>query len=58
MEDNSDEALSKKIDEILNMDRAVLRSLGMRARKFILTEKSTKNQCKKLVDLIERIVES
>ena len=58
VEDNSDEALSKKIDEILNMDRAVLRSLGMRARKFILTEKSPKNQCKKLVDLIERIVES
>ena len=58
VEDNSDEALSKKIDEILNMDRAVLRSLGMRARKFILTEKSPKNQCKKLVDFIERIVES
>ena len=33
-------------------------ALGMRARKFILTEKSPKNQCKKLVDLIERIVES
>lgn len=55
IEDLSQEALARKIDEILSRDSGPLCALGQRARQFVLTQKTPEHQCKKLIDLIEQM---
>ena len=51
----SEEALARKIDEILSRDEASLQALGQKARHYILTYKSPEHQCRRLVDLINQV---
>lgn len=49
------DSLKKKIEEIISLTPKELQKKGERAREFILTKKNPQTQCKKLIDLIERI---
>lgn len=53
LKDNSIEALSNKIEEILSMDSKILEKMGVDARNFILLKKNPVEQCKKVMKLIE-----
>lgn len=55
LEDPGIDSLSKKIDDILNMDNAKLAEYAKAARNFILNEKDPVTQTEKLVKLLERI---
>lgn len=52
----SEEALARKIDEILSRDEALLKALGQKARHYILTHKSPEHQCEKLDELIKQVI--
>lgn len=53
--DESDEALARKIVEICELSPEERAAMGERARAFILREKNPQKQCKKIVDMMERI---
>lgn len=47
--------LSRRIDEILNMDECELKRIGKEAQKFIYEEKNPYSQARKIIELIELI---
>ena len=49
------DALSSKIDEILDMPKNELAILGERAKKFILDKKNPLEQCAKIGELINEL---
>lgn len=53
--DESDEALARKIVEVCSLTEEERNKIGEKARQFILTEKSPKKQCKKIVDMINNL---
>lgn len=56
-ENESIEALSKKMTEILNMPLSERNEFGRKAQEFIYKKKNPISQCSKLVGLAERICE-
>lgn len=56
--DESDGALAKKIIEVCSLSEEERNAIGEKARRFILTEKNPKTQCKKIVDLINHMEEN
>ena len=55
VEDNTPEALAKKITEICDMPKDQRDRIGNKAREFILSEKNCSAQGKKLVDFLESL---
>ena len=53
--DISIDALTNKIEQILNTDYNELRIIGKQARNFILDKKNPKQQTKKIIDLINKL---
>ena len=50
-DDESDEALARKLEEICNLPEAERRRIGERGREFIAREKNPKVMCKRIVDM-------
>jgi len=50
--EDSIESLREKLEEVCEMPKDELNMLGERARDFILTNKTAKAQCKKILDLM------
>lgn len=53
-DDESMDNISKKIEEVLLMDEIELFNIGLRAKKFILSEKSNVMQAEKLYNLLKK----
>lgn len=51
--EDSIEALKEKLEEVCKMSKEDLKVFGERARNFILTNKTAKAQCQKILDLME-----
>lgn len=56
-EDESDEALAKKIVEICELTEEERKEIGRKTREFVLTQKNPRVMCKKIVDMIENIIQ-
>ncbi len=54
--DNSVESLTAKIEEIMKIDPRILKQRSLQARKFILSKKNPVAQSKKIVKLIQEII--
>ena len=52
-EDDSDKALADKIKEICSLSEYERSVIGEKAKRFILSEKTPKKQCKKILELLE-----
>ncbi len=50
-DDESDEALARKLEEVCNLPEEERRRIGERGRHFIETEKNPKIMCKRIVDM-------
>ena len=55
LSDISQDALTNKLIEIVEMDRDELSTLGSSARQFILENKNPREQVRKILDLIDRL---
>lgn len=55
--DESDEALADKIAEVCNFSKEKRDEIGKAARQFILTEKNPKVQCKKIIDMMNCLIQ-
>lgn len=56
-DDESDEALARKIEEICSLSEAERKELGDRGKRFIEEEKNPKVMCKGIVELWESMLE-
>jgi len=54
VEDGSADSLKNKISEVLSKPPEELRDFGMRAREWVMREKNSEVQAKKIIDMIER----
>ena len=50
------EGVREALKKVMNQDEVTLRSVGMRAREFVMTNKSCKKQCERIHEFIERII--
>lgn len=50
------EGVCEVLKKVLNQDEETLRAVGMRAREFVMMNKSCKKQCERIHDFIERII--
>ncbi|MCM1060394.1 MAG: glycosyltransferase [Eubacterium sp.] len=57
-DDESDEALAKKIIEICNMSESERKTIGEKARKFIKDEKNPAVMTKRIVEMLELYIEN
>lgn len=55
-EDESDEALKRKIIEICSLPKQTRDEMGQKSREFILEQKNPKAQCEKIMTMLEGIV--
>lgn len=55
--DESIESMSKDIDSILDYSKKDLREMGKRGRDFVLSYKNNQKQAKKILDLVEYILQ-
>ena len=54
-DDESDEALCRKMMEVCSLPPDKRREIGVAARRFILTEKNPKIMCKRITDMWEKL---
>jgi glycosyltransferase involved in cell wall biosynthesis len=52
VEDDSIEALSRKIEEVMNMPESVRREFGLAAREFVIRTKTSEVACERIINMI------